>query len=69
MCLLDGVSNLQLTSLDIMDPHHTPEEGWSLGHQETKVAAPAINQERWSSRHHHTFIQPPLQDHLSVQAS
>lgn len=45
MCFLNGVPNLTWTSLDIMDPLHTPEEVWSLGHQETKVVAPAINWE------------------------
>lgn len=69
MCLLNGVSKLQLTLLDLMDPHHPPEEAWSLGHQEAKVAALAINQERWSSRQHLSFIHSPLQDYLSVQAS
>lgn len=51
-CLRYGVSNLQLTSLDITDTHHTPEEGWNLGHWKTQLAAPAINWERCNSRHH-----------------
>lgn len=65
MCLLSGVSNPQLTSVDITDTHHTPEEGWNPGHWKTHLRnVPDINWERCNSRHH-----LPLQDHPDPERS
>lgn len=65
MCLVNGDSNPQLTSLGIVDTHHICEEGWNLGHWKTHLGnVPAINWERCNSRHH-----LPLQDHSDPERS
>lgn len=44
MCLPNGVSNPQLTSLDIMDTQHTPEEGLEPGPLENTSGICACHQ-------------------------